>query len=70
MRPALGRTQYCLGAVVLILNMTGPLLGLPTKSTSVDNRVSGPNVTPNELHYKVLMSIDLRSNDSCDAGSS
>lgn len=48
MRPELGRTQYCFGAVVLTLKATGWLLGLDTCSERLTSCVSGrgkPNWT-------------------------
>ena len=42
MRPELGRTQYCFGAVVLTLKATGWLFGLDTVSVRLTSCVRGP----------------------------
>lgn len=42
MRPELGRTQYCLGAVVLTLNEMGSWVGLRMMRVSLMASVKGP----------------------------
>lgn len=42
MRPELGLTQYCLGAVVLTLNATGEECGLWMRSARFTRTVRGP----------------------------
>ena len=60
-RPALGLTQYCLGAVVLTLKMTGWFPGFFTRSDSLEIRVKGPDIhTINTLLPLIhLFSIQL-----------
>ncbi len=54
--PLLGRTQYCLGAVVLTLNITVSLVGLDNLRVAVTTSVNGPATTENnKLHSRCIL---------------
>lgn len=66
MRPLLGLTQYCFGAVVLTLKATGCGLGLCTDNVRLTSIVSGPASGVNDRYHLSGPFIDDIIDDTHD----